>query len=214
MLYTKEFQWKVDVNICNCINLYPDVKLLILSGPSGCGKTALAKYIVNRYSRYKVIKNYTTRKKREDDIEGHFEYLSEDEFNEKLGKNDFFMARTNIRPFYAYSGQDINELLDDNIIPIFMFRHSGLECLSKIIINMFVVFIDCGVNESILHTHDIEGTTSREIAGETLKFNRKIFESSNKRIEKIWIENNFTSAFFNNKTLNDELSRIEELCLT
>lgn len=208
----KEYKWLIDPIICNRINLCQDVKILVLAGPSGCGKTALSKYIVDKYPKFKVVKNYTTRRKRDEDIEGHFEYLSETEFFLKLENNEFFLARTNSKPFYAYSATEINEFLDNNIIPIFMFRHSGVEFLANKIINMFVAFIECDIEQSLLHTQDIEGTTSNGKAVETLTVNKKIHELLGDRNKKIYIVNNFTDDFYNNKQLNDELDRINRLC--
>lgn len=47
------------------------MKILLLLGDSGCGKSTVAKYLLNNYDNYYIIKSYTTRKKRDDQDNDH-----------------------------------------------------------------------------------------------------------------------------------------------
>ena len=66
-------------------------KFFITSGPSGVGKTTLMEAIESRHEgRVATPVSYTTRQPREGEIDGkHYHFISEDEFNNKLGEGAF-----------------------------------------------------------------------------------------------------------------------------
>ena len=69
-------------------------KLIIISGPSGVGKGTIIELLKKRYLKenkklYLSI-SCTTRSPREGEIDGvHYYFISEDEFLERIKRNDF-----------------------------------------------------------------------------------------------------------------------------
>lgn len=67
----------------------PKKSLIVLSSPSGGGKTTLAKHLIALYPEIKFSTSATTRKKREGEINGKdYFFLSKDEFNEKIDRDE------------------------------------------------------------------------------------------------------------------------------
>jgi len=70
--------------------------ILILSSPSGAGKTTLAKKIVNLDPTFKLSVSCTSRKPRENEIDGvDYKFLSIGEFN-KLKSKDLFLEHAEV----------------------------------------------------------------------------------------------------------------------
>lgn len=66
-------------------------KLLIFSAPSGSGKTTVVKHLMETLSsRLGFSVSATTRKPRPGEVNGReYHFLSESEFRERIGRNDF-----------------------------------------------------------------------------------------------------------------------------
>ena len=70
-------------------------KLVVISGPSGVGKGTVVKMLQQKYEEenkklYLSI-SCTTRNPREGEVNGvHYYFISEDEFKERIEKDDFF----------------------------------------------------------------------------------------------------------------------------
>lgn len=64
-------------------------KLIVLSGPGGVGKSTISKEL-RKDDRFLVSVSYTTRKARENEIEGSdYHFINEREFDELIAKNAF-----------------------------------------------------------------------------------------------------------------------------
>lgn len=78
--------WIYDENNVNS----PFGRKLLIVGQSGSGKTTLARYLCEKYPEvFEIIKNCTTRSKREED-RNDFRYFSVDEFMEAKENSEFF----------------------------------------------------------------------------------------------------------------------------
>ena len=65
-------------------------KPIIISGPSGSGKDTLVKAIIDRYSQFHDAIGYTTRAKRENEIDGvDMHFVSKEVFEEMINDDEF-----------------------------------------------------------------------------------------------------------------------------
>lgn len=65
-------------------------KLFVVSGSSGVGKGTVIKGFLDRNPSFSLSISYTTREKREGEIEGvNYFYISKDEFKESVRNNEF-----------------------------------------------------------------------------------------------------------------------------
>ncbi|MDR2292656.1 MAG: guanylate kinase [Prevotellaceae bacterium] len=65
-------------------------KVIIFSAPSGSGKTTIVKHLLAKYPQLKFSVSSTSRKKRDDEIEGKdYYFISLDEFRRQIAKGKF-----------------------------------------------------------------------------------------------------------------------------
>ncbi|KAI5190034.1 guanylate kinase [Nematocida minor] len=64
---------------------------LVVAGASGSGKSTIVKHLVHRFpDTFTLSISYTTRTPREKEIDGRdYHFISQEEFNEKIKKNEF-----------------------------------------------------------------------------------------------------------------------------
>lgn len=66
-------------------------KIIIITGPSGSGKSTLVDKFIQKNPKFKRIITYTTREKRGGEIDGmDYNFISEDEFRQKIQEGFFF----------------------------------------------------------------------------------------------------------------------------
>ncbi len=65
-------------------------KIFVISAPSGTGKTSIMKPFLKKYPEFVYSVSATTRKKRENEIDGvDYFFISEEEFKVKIEKSEF-----------------------------------------------------------------------------------------------------------------------------
>lgn len=112
--------------------------MIVLIGESASGKTTLANMFVEKYPGCKKIVTYTTRPKREREIDGvDYHFVSEEKFKE-LVKNDFFVEYAQYRN-WSYGTAKEDCLKNDNSIIIL--TPSGLRNLKKISNDLVSVYV-------------------------------------------------------------------------
>ena len=86
--------------------------LFIVSAPSGTGKTTIVRQILKIFPDIVFSVSATTRKKRENETEGiHYYFLTEDEFKEKIARNEFAEREK----FYDYYYGTFRKYIDENL---------------------------------------------------------------------------------------------------
>lgn len=86
--------------------------IIVISAPSGTGKTTIVKNILNEFPELVFSVSATTRKKRQNEINGvDYFFLSEKEFKEKI-ENDEFIEWEKV---YDYFYGTLKKYIDDNI---------------------------------------------------------------------------------------------------
>jgi guanylate kinase len=65
-------------------------KVIIFSAPSGSGKTTIVKHLLSKFPQLKFSVSSTSRKKRDDEIEGKdYYFITYDEFRRQIGDGKF-----------------------------------------------------------------------------------------------------------------------------
>lgn len=65
-------------------------KIIVVSAPSGAGKTTIVQNVLKFFPEIVFSVSATTRKKRDNEIEGiHYFFISEQEFKQKIENNEF-----------------------------------------------------------------------------------------------------------------------------
>ena len=77
---------------------------VILTGSSGVGKNTVIKNLIEEDNKFVLMPTYTTRQKREGEIEGNpYFYLTKEEFQDKIKHNDFIEYELIHTNFYGSS---------------------------------------------------------------------------------------------------------------
>ena len=106
--------------------------MVILSSPSGAGKTTLTKKIQQKYQNFKISVSHTTRKPRSNEVEGvDYFFVSHEEFEKKISKNEFYEYAKIFDNFYGTSRDSVNELLENSNNILFDIDWQGTQQLSK-----------------------------------------------------------------------------------
>ena len=106
--------------------------LLILSSPSGAGKTSLSKKIKEEIKNFEISISHTTRKPRNDEVNGKdYHFISKEEFLKKIDNNEFYEYAKIYDNYYGTSKKAVNDLLEKNKNIIFDIDWQGTQQLVK-----------------------------------------------------------------------------------
>ena len=107
---------------------------IILSGSSGVGKNTIIGEIEKKYPQFKLMPTYTTRKKRENEVNGYpFYFISKEEFQDKIKQGELIEYEYIHNNFYGSSYKIFNEFIKNNVILI---KDIGIEGAQNISIKL------------------------------------------------------------------------------
>lgn len=90
-------------------------KLFVISGSSGVGKGTIISAFLEKNSDFRLSISYTTREKREGEIEGvNYFYVSREEFNESIVNNEFLEWAQFSGNFYGTKKAYVDKCLLNN----------------------------------------------------------------------------------------------------
>ncbi len=89
-------------------------KIIIITGPSGVGKGTIEKELFKISSLKLALScSMTTRKKRENEIEGqHYYFVDEAEFVKKINNNEFLEYSQHFGNYYGTLKEDVEKLIN------------------------------------------------------------------------------------------------------
>jgi|TARA_B110000444_G_scaffold250444_1_gene276847 guanylate kinase len=106
--------------------------MVILSSPSGAGKTTITKKLQQKYPNLKISVSHTTRKPRQNEIDGvDYYFVNHEEFEEKIEKDEFYEHAKIFDNYYGTSKKSVLEILKSNNNVLFDIDWQGTLQLSK-----------------------------------------------------------------------------------
>jgi guanylate kinase len=106
--------------------------LMILAGPTGTGKSTLCSSITGKYDRIQRVVTSTTRSPREGEINGKdYFFLSEEEFDKKLGDDAFYEHAKVHAHRYGTLKSEIQDKLAHNIDLIMNIDVQGVAAFQR-----------------------------------------------------------------------------------
>lgn len=112
-----------------------------MSGPSGSGKTTLCRFLSKKYDLHYGI-SHTTRPKRESERNGvDYYFVTHDEFNQMIGRQEFLEHATVYDNLYGTSMKSVYDYLDHGQGVILDVDTQGAKSISARCPEAFTIFI-------------------------------------------------------------------------
>ena len=117
--------------------------LIIISSPSGTGKTSVCKKIINQDKKIKLSISHTTRKPRDNEIDGvDYFFISSKEFNDKILDESFLEYANVFGNHYGTSKKNVEEILSENFDVLFDIDWQGAaQILNSNLAKIVTIFL-------------------------------------------------------------------------
>lgn len=119
-------------------------KLILFCGPSGSGKTSIVRHLLAKNARLSFSISATTRKRRENEVDGHdYYFISVEEFKLKI-QNDEFLEWEEVyeNGFYGTLKSEVNRISSMNKVAIFDIDvEGGIHIKGRYGSNLLDVFV-------------------------------------------------------------------------
>ena len=108
--------------------------LVILSGVAGAGKDTIKKELIKRMENVESLPSYTSRPKREGDIEGStYNFVSKEEFEKMIEDGEFYEYDIHHGQYYGTSRKLLNEKIQSGKIIVKDIDVNGTEHLKDLL---------------------------------------------------------------------------------
>ena len=116
--------------------------IFVISAPSGAGKTTLINKLLEVENRLMFSISTTTRRKRDEEVDGiNYYFVSKDEFCKMIDNDEFVEWAEVYGNYYGTTKNEILRIIEDGKIPLFDVDIQGSVSLRKKIKNGTFVFI-------------------------------------------------------------------------
>ncbi len=124
-------------------NFFKKQLIIVISSPSGAGKTTICNRILKLDKKIKLSISETTRKPRDNEINGvDYNFISLDDFKKKIYNKSFIEYAKVFDNYYGSSYKSIYKILDDGNDVLFDIDWQGASQISKTkISNLVTIFI-------------------------------------------------------------------------
>ena len=123
--------------------------LVLLSGVSGSGKDTIKRELIERMDDVVTIKSYTDRPRR-DGESGLYNYVTTEEFEEKIKNKEFYEYSLHHKHYYGTSKKVLQENIEEGKIIVKDIDVNGTENLLKILkdeVKIVTIFLRVPKNE-------------------------------------------------------------------
>ena len=108
--------------------------LVILSGVAGAGKDTVKKELIKRMENVETLPSYTSRPKREGDIEGEtYNFVTREEFEKMIEAGEFYEYDVHHNNYYGTSRKLLNEKISSGKIIVKDIDVNGTEHLQDLL---------------------------------------------------------------------------------
>jgi len=171
-------------------------KIIVISAASGSGKTTIVRNLLSKIPELNFSISATTRNKRENEIDGeHYRFISDEEFEEKIRKDEFIEWEQFYDYYYGTLKEDVEKKLNDGKSIVFEVDVKGAVSIKNSYNDAVLIFI---------MPPSIETLKKRLIQRNT--------ESKNdlrKRFERMEMELSYKEKF-DHIVVNEELERAQD----
>ncbi|MDR3625163.1 MAG: guanylate kinase [Chlamydiales bacterium] len=116
--------------------------VFVISAPAGTGKTTLVSKLTAEFACVKASVSYTTRKPRNNEIEGvHYHFVSPEIFDEKVYKNEFLEHAKVFDHYYGTCKKSLEMLLLSGHHAILVIDTQGALNISQVYPEAITIFI-------------------------------------------------------------------------
>ncbi|MBR0350530.1 MAG: AAA family ATPase [Clostridia bacterium] len=110
--------------------------LVILSGVAGAGKDTIKKELIKRMENVETLPSFTSRPKREGDVEGGtYYFVTKPEFEQMIENGDFYEYDVHHNNYYGTSKKLLKEKMDSGKIIVKDIDVNGTEHLIELLKN-------------------------------------------------------------------------------
>tara|TARA_B100001093_G_scaffold97945_1_gene89941 strand:+ start:1602 stop:2243 length:642 start_codon:yes stop_codon:yes gene_type:complete len=111
-------------------NLNHEPLIIVVSSPSGAGKTSVCKKILENYNSIQISISATTRKPRQNEVDGiDYNFISRDDFQNKIENNQFLEYAEVFDNFYGSLINDVEKITKSNNDVLFDIDWQGTQQL-------------------------------------------------------------------------------------
>lgn len=108
--------------------------LVILSGVAGAGKDTIKRELIKRMENVETLPSYTSRPKREGDIEGEtYNFVTREEFEKMIEAGEFYEYDVHHNNYYGTSRKLLNEKISNGKIIVKDIDVNGTEHLQDLL---------------------------------------------------------------------------------
>jgi|TARA_B100001146_G_scaffold225241_1_gene248523 guanylate kinase len=169
--------------------------IIAISAPSGTGKSTLCEELRRKKPQIKFSVSCTTRPKRDYEIEGeNYYFLTDDEFMEKVG-NDEFVEYEKVHGYYYGTLKNIlrDAIISEELMLFDVDVNGAMSIKKKYPKNTLTVFILPPSIEDLMIRLINRGTDSKEIINKRLERTNKEMEFKDK-FDTFMINDDLSSA--------------------
>lgn len=118
-------------------------QLIIISGTTCAGKGTVVKELIQRNNNLTVSVSYTSRDKRDGEIDGQdYFFVSQEEFEKKIEQNDFLeYAKVQYGKYYGTPKAEVKELLEKGKDVILEIDVQGAQQIKNLFPETILIFI-------------------------------------------------------------------------
>ena len=140
-------------------------KVVILVGPSAVGKTTIAHEMLEKNSRYELVRSVTTREMRDDSFGSEYIYISREEFENHIKTGGVLEYTEYAGQLYGTPRWEIDRITGEGKVPLLILDLNGANSLFKadgIAPCTLYLYDELDVMESRLSKRYISDNTSPE----------------------------------------------------
>ncbi len=110
--------------------------LVILSGVSGAGKDTVKKELLKRLDYVDTLPSFTTRAKRDGDVEGKtYHFITREDFEERIKNGEFYEYDIHHNEYYGTSKKLLNDKIESGKVIVKDIDVNGTENLMELLKN-------------------------------------------------------------------------------
>jgi guanylate kinase len=178
--------------------------LIVVSGPSGAGKSTLIEWFLREDGKSSFSVSYTTRQKRDHEIDGKdYHFVSKERFEEMIGKDSFLEWESVHSYMYGTPKEEVLKILNTGKDTILDIDVKGALNIQKKCSNACLIFIEPPSTEELIRRLALRG--EKEI---DLRMKRVKEEIASKALFRYTITNDeFEKAYNRFKETISEIRR-------